>query len=194
MPNGTINRSMLQAVILLGTLILAGCSSVPDVIKGTTKTPVENLFAVKNVPELYIGHEGRFGGKVLSVLNEKDQTRLEISAMPLANNAAPRLQAPSLGRIYAYVKTFLEPSDFKDHYVTVVGRVVGLEKGVVGHSPYDYVAVGVTGLKRWHESQRVIFPPSAGTDPWNYYGTPYDSFWRISSPLQPALVEKVLTD
>ncbi|PHM73394.1 Slp family lipoprotein [Xenorhabdus kozodoii] len=194
MLNGTYYRSALQVVVLLGTLVLAGCVSVPDVIKGTTKTPVEDLFSVKNIPELYIGHEGRFGGKVLSVLNEKDHTRLEISAMPLASNAAPRLDTPSLGRVYAYVNTFLEPSDFKNHYVTVVGLITGLEKGKVGNSPYEYVVMNATGVKRWHESQRMIFPSGVGGDPWNYYGNPYDPFWDGYSPLQPASVEKVLTE
>ncbi|WP_237388393.1 Slp family lipoprotein [Xenorhabdus sp. Sc-CR9] len=123
MLNGTYYRSIIKTAVLLGTMILVGCVSVPDVIKGTTKTPVEKLSSVKNAPELYIGHEGRFGGKVLSILNEKDQTRLEISTLPLAGNAAPRLGTASLGRIYAYVNYFLEPSDFKDHYVTVVGLI-----------------------------------------------------------------------
>nr|WP_233420657.1 Slp family lipoprotein [Xenorhabdus nematophila] len=157
MLNGTYYRSVLKAVVLSGMMILAGCVSVPDAIKGSTKTPVENLFSVKNAPELYIGHEGRFGGKVLSILNEGDQTRLEISAMSLASNAAPRLNTTSFGRIYAYVNHFLEPSDFKDRYITVVGRISGIEKGKVGNSPYNYVVMNVSGLKRWHESQRVFF-------------------------------------
>ncbi|SFN72084.1 Slp family lipoprotein [Xenorhabdus japonica] len=194
MLNTTCYRSILQAAVLLGTLVLAGCVSVPDVIKGTTKTPVENLLSVKNAPELYTGHEGRFGGKVLSVLNEKDQTRLEISAMSLAGNAAPRLGTPSLGRVYAYANTFLEPSDFKGHYVTVVGVITGLENGKVGNSSYNYVAVNVTGVKRWHESQRMIFPSAMNTEPWGYYGNPYAPFWRGYSSLQPVSVETVLTE
>ncbi|WP_232369985.1 Slp family lipoprotein [Xenorhabdus lircayensis] len=186
MLNGTHYRGILQAAMLLGIMVLAGCVSVPEVIKGTTKTPVENLFPVKNAPELYIGYEGRFGGKVLSVLNEKDQTRLEISAMHLADNAAPRLDTPSLGRIYAYVNTFLEPSDFKDHYVTVVGLITGIEKGKVGNSPYNYVVMNVSGFKRWNESQRVILPSAVGPDSWGYYSNPYAPYWGGYSPFQPA--------
>ncbi|MDX7988048.1 Slp family lipoprotein [Xenorhabdus sp. 12] len=186
-------RRMWQAVMLLGTVMLVGCVSVPDAIKGTAKPPVENLFSVKNAPEIYIGHEGRFGGKVLGVLNEKDQTRLEISAMPLAANASPRLESASLGRIYANVDRFLEPSDFKDRYVTVVGPIIGIEKGNVGNSPYDYVVLNVTGFKRWHESQRVIFPPSAGIESWGYYGYPYMD-WHGYPSSRPASVETILTE
>ncbi|MBC8953126.1 Slp family lipoprotein [Xenorhabdus sp. PB62.4] len=198
MLNGTRCRSILQAILFLGMVLgmamLAGCVSVPDAIKGMTKTPVENLLSVKNAPELYIGHEGRFGGKVLSVLNEKDQTRLEISAMPLADNAAPRLAEASLGRVYAYVNAFLEPSDFKDRYVTVVGLITGLEKGKVGNSPYNYLVMNVTGMKRWHESQRMIFPSSVIADPWGYYGSPFGPAWGVYSPSQPVSVEKILTE
>ncbi|AOM39898.1 Slp family lipoprotein [Xenorhabdus hominickii] len=195
MLNGTSYQRIIRTAVLLGTMILAGCMSIPDTIKGTTETPVENLLSVKNAPELYIGHEGRFGGKVLSVLNEKDRTRLEISAVPLADNAVPYLQAVSLGRIYAYVNNFLEPTDFKNHYVTVVGLITGIEQGKVGNSPYSYVEINVTGFKRWNESQRIILPAAISSEPWGYYGNPYDPLaWGFYSSSQPAPIENILTE
>ncbi|WP_275369391.1 Slp family lipoprotein [Xenorhabdus bovienii] len=190
MLKGTHYRVMLQVVALAGAMILTGCVSVPDAIKGTTKTPVENLLSVKNTPELYIGHEGRFGGKVLSVLNEKDRTRLEILALPLASNAAPLLNKPSLGRVYAYVNGFLEPNDFKDQYVTVMGSITDLEKGMVGNSPYNYVVMNVVGFKLWYESERVNLPPVGNSVFWNYYGTPYFSDWGQIASMKDALAER----
>ncbi|WP_304952565.1 hypothetical protein [Xenorhabdus sp. BG5] len=58
MLNGTHYRSILQVVTLLGTLVLAGCVSVPDVIKGTTKTPVENLLSVRICLSYTLGMKG----------------------------------------------------------------------------------------------------------------------------------------
>ncbi|MBC8945071.1 Slp family lipoprotein [Xenorhabdus indica] len=185
MLNGTHYRLILQLIAFIGAMILTGCVSVPDSIKGTTKNPIENLLDVKKTPDSYIGHEGRFGGKVLSVLNEKGRTRLEISTLPLASDAAPLIDNPSLGRLYAYVNSFLEPSDFQDHYVTVVGLITGLEKGKVGDSPYDYVLMNVNGFKLWNEVQRISLAPSTGNI-WGYYGNPYFMGWGGSTPILPS--------
>ncbi|CDL87492.1 Slp family lipoprotein [Xenorhabdus cabanillasii] len=177
MLNGTHYRLILQSIVFIGAVILTGCVSVPDSIKGTTKNPVEDLLVVKKIPDSYIGHEGRFGGKVLSVLNEKGRTRLEISTLPLESDASPLIGKPSLGRLYAYVNSFLEPSDFQDHYVTVVGIITGLEKGKVGDSPYDYVVMNVNGFKRWDEFQRVSLSPSTNGI-LGYYGNSYFPGWK----------------
>ncbi|EKP25324.1 lipoprotein [Klebsiella michiganensis] len=40
---------------------------MPDAIKGTTPTPQQDLVRVMNAPQLYVGQEARFGGKVVSV-------------------------------------------------------------------------------------------------------------------------------
>lgn len=93
-------QAAIKVALLAGVVLLAGCVSIPASIKGTTQTPVESLSAVREVLELYIGQEGRFGGKVISVLNNNNQTRLEIAVMPLSKyDAAPRLNTPSVGRI-----------------------------------------------------------------------------------------------
>ncbi|HGJ5882778.1 Slp family lipoprotein [Arsenophonus sp.] len=110
-------QAAIKVALLAGVVLLAGSVSIPGSIKGTTQTPVESLSAVREAPELYIGQEGRFGGKVISILNN-NQTRLEIAVMPLSKyDAAPRLNTPSVGRIYAYIGSFLEPSDFSGHCI-----------------------------------------------------------------------------
>lgn len=68
---------------------LSGCASVPDAIKGTTPTPQQDLVRVMNAPQLYVGQEARFGGKVVSVQNQQGKTRLEIATVPLT---APRVR------------------------------------------------------------------------------------------------------
>jgi starvation-inducible outer membrane lipoprotein len=50
---------------------------VPDAIKGTSPTPQQDLVRVMNAPQLYVGQEARFGGKVVSVQNQQGKTRLE---------------------------------------------------------------------------------------------------------------------
>ncbi len=66
--------------ILAGTfaLMLSGCVTVPDAIKGSSPTPQQDLVRVMSAPQLYVGQEARFGGKVVAVQNQQGKTRLEM--------------------------------------------------------------------------------------------------------------------
>ncbi len=93
-------------------IALSGCVTVPDAIKGTSPTPQQDLVRVMNAPELYVGQEARFGGKVVEVLNRQGKTRLEIATVPLDDGARPVLGEASRRRIYADVSGFLESGRF----------------------------------------------------------------------------------
>ena len=45
--------------ILAGTfaLMLSGCVTVPDAIKGSSPTPQQDLVRVMSAPQLYVGHK-----------------------------------------------------------------------------------------------------------------------------------------
>ncbi len=78
-------RWLLAAAVAVA---LSGCVSVPDAIKGTSPTPQQDLVRVMNAPQLYVGEEARFGGKVVNVQNQQGKTRLEIATVPLDSGAA----------------------------------------------------------------------------------------------------------
>ncbi len=88
-------------------LMLSGCVTIPDAIKGSSPTPQQDLVRVMNAPQLYIGQEARFGGKVVAVQNQQGKTRLEIATVPLDSGARPVLGEASRGRIFADVNGFL---------------------------------------------------------------------------------------
>lgn len=191
-------RTALKGIFVASVLALTGCVSIPSSIEGTVKKPTDNLTSVQNAPEMYIGQEARFGGKVLAVTNEPTKTRLEIAVMALSKyDAAPELNAPSIGRIYAYLNGFREPSDFTNRYVTVVGNITGELQGKIGQVPYKYVTLNVTGFQRWNVAQSVLLPPSG---PWGYgyYGDPYyyNRLWGYGYgyPGGPAQVNTYLTE
>ncbi len=66
--------------ILAGTfaLMLSGCVTVPDAIKGSSPTPQQDLVRVMSAPQLYVGQEARFGGKVVAVQNQQGKTRRKL--------------------------------------------------------------------------------------------------------------------
>ncbi|WP_345827733.1 Slp family lipoprotein [Erwinia sp. HDF1-3R] len=157
--------------ILLVSMLLFGCVSIPDSVKGTSATPQQDLTRVMSAPQLFVGQESRFGGRVVKVINQNGSTRLEIAAMRLDDTARPILGSASVGRIYADISGFVDPVDFNNQMVTVVGPIKGTEKGVIGQAAYNFVVVSVTGYQRWHLTQQVVSPPQP-LDPWIWYGPP----------------------
>jgi outer membrane lipoprotein len=194
------SKKSVALAVGLSVLLLSGCVTVPTAIRGTTATPQMNLVAVQGAPQIYVGQEARFGGRVVSVTNEGSRTRLEIAAMPLDSSASPILGEPSIGRLAAYNNGFLDPVDFKNQLITVVGPITGAENGSIGQTPYRFVTVSVNSFKRWREVQEVVMPPQP-MGPWGWgYGGPYDPRWgRGFGPAWgydpgPARVETVVTE
>ncbi|NCH56255.1 Slp family lipoprotein [Cronobacter muytjensii] len=190
-------QSMMRSSLLaLGALLLGGCVSVPDAIKGTSPTPQQDLVRVMNAPQLYVGQEARFGGRVVNVDNQQGKTRLEIATLPLDSVARPLLGQPSRGRIYADVGGFLDPVDFRNQLVTVVGPITGTAYGKVGASPYKFMVMQVNGFKRWRVTQQVVMPPQP-LDPWMWGPRPGWGYgygpWGWYNP-GPAQVQTVVTE
>ncbi|HCC6164782.1 TPA: Slp family lipoprotein [Citrobacter amalonaticus] len=176
-------------------LMLSGCVTVPEAIKGSSPTPQDDLVRVMNAPQLYVGQEARFGGKVVEIQNQQGKTRLEIATVPLDSGARPILGEPSRGRIYANVNAFLDPVDFRGQLVTVVGPITGTVEGKVGSTPYKFMTMDVTGYKRWRLAQQVVMPPQP-IDPWFYGGRgwPYGyGGWGWYNP-GPAQVQTIVTE
>ncbi|MBP2847140.1 Slp family lipoprotein [Dickeya oryzae] len=181
------------ALLLLSLSVLSGCVTVPDGIRGTSATPQMDLIRVMNAPNLYVGQESRFGGRVADIRNEANRTRLEIVTLPLDNAGRPRLDEPSEGRLVAYVNGFLEPVEFKNQLITVVGPITGSEQGKIGERPYTFVVVKVEGYKRWRVVQQMVLPPRA-YDPW--WESRYRHVWGPgwNDGYAPVQVEMVVTE
>ncbi|PIJ51418.1 hypothetical protein BL250_05270 [Erwinia sp. OLTSP20] len=161
--------ALFRASLFAGALLLTGCVSVPDSIKGSSPTPQQDLVRVMNAPKLYVGQESRFGGKVVKVSNENGYTLLEIAATRLDDSARPILGAASVGRLFARINGFVDPIDFNNQWVTVVGPITGTRQGKVGDANYNFVTVDVTGYQRWRLAQQIVSPP-APINPWIWYG------------------------
>lgn len=172
--------------------VLSGCASVPESIRGTSPTPQQDL--VRDGRAAAVRRAGsalrRQGHRRQ---NEQGKTRLEIATVPLDASARPALGAPSRGRIYADVSGFLDPVDFRNQLVTVVGPITGTEQGKIGSTDYRYMVMQVIGYKRWRVVQEVMTPPGYmdpywGMGPyprhrgWGYGGWGYGGGWYSPAP------------
>lgn len=188
-------RGMHWLLVGVVAAALSGCVSVPDAIKGTSPTPQDDLVRVMNAPNLYIGQEARFGGKVVKIENQQGKTRLEIATVPLDDGARPILGATSVGRIMADVNGFLDPVDFQNQLVTVVGPITGIYDGQVGGAAYKFAVIRADGYKRWHITKQVVLPPQP-MDPWMMGPHPWHrgyGGWGWYNP-GPAYEQSVVTE
>lgn len=185
-------------VVLLPMLMLTGCVNIPSAIKGHSALPQQDLRRVMNAPSLYIGQESRFGGRVIKVFNRNNVTRLELVAQPLDDGARPILGSAALGRVYADVPNFVDPSELTNKYVTVVGTIDHVEAGKIDQQDYQFLVIKVTGYQRWHLTQQVMSPPMP-MDPWMWYGPRHgrrgfvNPWWGYPAP-GPMPVETFLSE
>jgi len=195
-----ISRKGMSGALLACAMLLSGCVSVPDSIKGSSELPQQDLLRVMNAPQLFVGQESRFGGKVVKVTNLNGLTRVEIATQPLDESARPRLGAASVGRIFADIRGFVDPVDLNNQYITVLGNIKGTEKGDIGKASYNFVVIDVRGYQRWHLTQQVMTPPQP-IDPYIWYGPTRhrpgywgpNSYWGMNLG-QPAQVQTILTE
>ena len=158
-------------LIIALAFTLASCASIPENIKGNNQPDIQkNFISVHNQPGLYTGQQARFGGKVINVINTKTDTLLEIAVLPLNNDAKPQIDASYQGRIIAQQKGFLDPVNYRNRFVTILGTIQGDEQGFINKIPYNFVKVALQGIQVWHLTESV----NTTYNMWDYgYGT----FW-----------------
>lgn len=91
-----------------------------------------------------------YGGKIAQVQNQKNTTVLEIVQRPLGSGERPSWTNQSGGRFLAVTAKFLDPTIYKrGREVTVVGRVSGVQPGVIGKRSYSYPIVAISQIHLW---------------------------------------------
>lgn len=169
-------------LLLAAVMLLGGCATVPQSIRSISPQPQQNLVRVMNAPQLYVGQESRFGGRVVKVTNSNGLTRIELAVQPLDDIARPILGTATIGRIYADVHGFVDPVNLNNQYLTVLGNIRGTDKGKVGNATYTFLVIDVTGYQRWHLVQQVVTDPMPG-GPWMFYGPPGPGRFRHGPPM-----------
>lgn len=158
-------------------LTLAGCSVTPTVFN----TPLEGSPDISSViaadDERYAGQKVRWGGEIIAVRNQPEESWVEVLQRPLSSSGRPKDSA-SEGRFFIKLAGFVEPEDYSEgQAITAVGELSGFISQKVGDFDYRYPVVDVAkeNHKLWSEPvQRTQFRvrPSLYWDwPWHY--SPY---------------------
>lgn len=161
-------RRKLLAVTA-ATFFLAGCAAIPPSIQGDA-----NLLANVNYTEinkntaLYKGKEVRLGGKVINVINNKNETLFEVAVLPLDSSARPETNSSYQGRIMVKAASFIDPLSIKNHLITVLATVSGDINGKVGNANYKFLTLDLINYQVWHVENNIV-----PLDTMNYGFGPY---------------------
>ncbi len=140
-------------------------------ISGNNQPDIQKSFvAVHNQPGLYVGQQARFGGKVINVINGKTDTLLEIAVLPLDSYAKPDIEANYQGRLLARQSGFLDPVNYRNHFVTILGTIQGEQPGFINKVPYNFLEVNMQGIQVWHLREVV-------NTTYNLWDYGYGAFW-----------------
>ncbi|OOE90779.1 Slp family lipoprotein [Salinivibrio sharmensis] len=144
-------------VVALGALVLSGCTSLPESLKGRMEQPVTEYPVVAKMTKAQQGEEVRLGGLIAAVKNRENDSVVEIVALPTSHAGRPDIDASSLGRFKAIFPGFIEPADYaKGRPITVLGDFQQRQSGKVGDYSYDYPVIVVKGHQLWDIEQHLV--------------------------------------
>nr|WP_242467413.1 Slp family lipoprotein [Thiocapsa imhoffii] len=167
-PRHAPPRVTAHLPILLFALTLGACAHtrVPEAVRDP-KLPSPAIAAVQQDPAAFVGQSVRWGGTILAVHNEPNQTQIEILARPLHRDGRPHDTDRILGRFLVIFAGFKDPATFPTHHrLTVVGPLQGIAIRDVGEFPYHYPLVEAQAWFLWPPPiPRNALPP-VYADPW----------------------------
>lgn len=165
-------RLSIPGTAAVAAIALSGCASVPSQLAGdhfATLTPRDA--ANQNAS----GEQVRWGGKIVKVVPESQQTCFEILSRELYSNARPRDRDVSGGRFIACSKGFYDPQLYTEgRDLTVTGQLAGTEQHKIGGYEYTYARVDANNVYLWPKREPLDRNPWPYADPfWGPWGSPY---------------------
>lgn len=166
----------MKHLLLLLSILLSACSSMPTVLKNAPAMDVSLGEAINNA-DRYRGTPVRWGGTIIEVANETDATEIQVLYYPLDSSARPRIDKKTQGRFIVRSPSFLDPAIYKkDSIITVTGTLKGTVERAVGKKMLALPLIEIGNIYLWPEEdyRDVYYGPYMGYYPYYYY--PYSRF------------------
>ena len=156
-----------SAPILAG-LLLSACVGVPQEIRNAPPGDLQPE-VVRQQPDAHLGDRVRWGGQIVAVENEENETWVVMVARPLGFAGRPKDTDQSPGRFLARFEGFLDPATYKaERELTVSGRLEAPQTRSVGNYAYLYPVLRVEQSRLWEPQPE--YPPGYRSypyyDPW----------------------------
>lgn len=165
---------MWRSLILLSVMLVSACSTAPTVFN----TPIEGAPDIARVmlasDENYAGQRVRWGGEIIAIRNQPEETWIEVLQRPLMSSGRPQ-DKPSEGRFFIKLSGFVEPVDYSEgKSITAVGELSGFITQKVGEFDYRYPVIDVEKSNHMLWQARVeraewrVRPSLYWDWPWHY--------------------------
>lgn len=142
--------------LLVFTLFLTGCATVPESVQVPENTPLVAYQQVAAAPDAQKDKMARWGGVIANIENKADKTQLDVVYYPLRGYGRPIIGKESIGRFRVYVDGFLDPMVYqKGRSMTFSGTISGVEQGLVGEHNYHYPTMKAKGYYLWEDIDRI---------------------------------------
>jgi len=161
-PTGTGTLTTGEAVInvvplpiirllaaVLSTLLLAGCSSMPEVTAGADRSLTPTQAAATDITPAR-DKPLQWGGVIMESRNLPDTTELQVLAYPLTDDGRPDVTESPTGRFIALHPGYLETVEYrKGRQVTVTGNLAETRVGKVGNADYRFPVLRADQIVLW---------------------------------------------
>lgn len=151
-------------------IMLSACAVPPEPLQGAFRE-----VTVRDAQQQDLtGTRVRWGGIIVSVNPEKEDTCIEIVSRPLDDRTRPRRTDQTFGRFLVCAPGFYDPAVYgKGREVTVIGALQTPVIRKIGEHDYVYPQLTADMIYLWPERERTEM----------YYPYPYpDPFWYPWGP------------
>ena len=149
-------NQILAMPLLIATLVISGCSSVPKSLQVPENTTLTKFSQVRENAANAQGNLARWGGVIAKVVNNADNTMIEVVHFPLKSSSRPKQGNETQGRFRAYFSGLLDPVIYKEgKSITALGHVSTSEQGKIGEHEYTYPALKASEIHLWKDIQPI---------------------------------------
>jgi starvation-inducible outer membrane lipoprotein len=152
-------KRVLAITIIASVGLLSGCAGAPGAIAVQDNVnlltyeqlskQIENTVVMD---ETLLNKKARWAGKIVSVQNNQEFSKLTISYYPSSANGRPNTNEQSSGQFVAIVQGYVEPRVFaKGRLVTVLGDTI---------EPLEHPSLFADGLYMWKDINQVRNDPA----------------------------------
>lgn len=174
-----VKRCAAWALLSLTVIGVFSAGCAPAISKAVRAQVDRNLFfsEVLRAPDDHRGKTVLWGGDILSTLNRKDGTVIEILQKPLDYENRPKDVDASGGRFLAFYGAYLDPAIYAEgRQVTVAGPILGKEVRPLGEIEYTYPLVRPVEIHLWPKRAKepmYVYPDPFWHDRWWWGRHPY---------------------
>ncbi len=147
----------MKGFLFISIFFLQACSNLPANIKNAPSADVQ-LHQVLANSSNFQNNPVRWGGTIIEVANEPDETKMQVLLYPLNYYGRPVLSQPALGRFMTVSKLFLDPAIYsKGTEITITGSLQGTVEKVIGERSITVPVINMDGYHVWRAYQQSYY-------------------------------------